>query len=126
MHSILRAGVLVRMYTLCVAMAWKSVVFVFSGFAFSLWAQDTRNVTEPVFPLVCSQLTAELVAGPTGLPAASETLFDTSRDQGALKACPAGQAVELVESGGNSAFLIGPITLSKGVTLLVDAGVILV
>ena len=88
-----------------------------------LRAQDTRNVTEPAFPPVCTQLAAQLSAGPTGLPAASETLLDTSRIQAALNACPAGEAVALLASGVNDAFLIAPVTLPKGVTLLVDAGV---
>jgi hypothetical protein len=30
-----------------------------------LHAQDTRSVTEPVFPPVCAQLTAQLSAGPS-------------------------------------------------------------
>ena len=93
------------------------------GLACAAYAQDTRNVTEPSFPPVCTQLAAQLSAGPTGLPAASETQFDTSRIQAALNACPPGQAVELMPSGANNAFLIAPITLPKGVTLLVDAGV---
>jgi uncharacterized protein (TIGR03437 family) len=96
---------------------------VFSLVSVALYAQDTRNVTEPVFPPVCSQLAAQLIAGPTGLPLVSETLLDTSRVQAALNACKSGQAVELQPSGANNAFLIAPITLPKGVTLLVDAGV---
>jgi uncharacterized protein (TIGR03437 family) len=88
-----------------------------------LRAQDPRTVTEPVFPLVCSQLAAQLAAGAQGLPAASESLPDTSRVQGALSACPAGQAVELMAGVSGNAYLIAPINLPKGVTLLVDAGV---
>jgi uncharacterized protein (TIGR03437 family) len=88
-----------------------------------LHAQDTRNVTEPVFPAVCTTLAAQLSAGPLGLPAASETLFDTARIQSAMNACAAGQAVELQASESENAYLIGPIQLVKGVTLLVDAGV---
>ena len=103
-----------------------SILRAFAAFSLAsavLCAQDTRNVTEPVVPPVCTQLAAQLSAGPTGLPAARETLFDTSRIQSALKACPAGKAVELQSSGANNAFLIAPTTLPKGVTLLVDAGV---
>jgi uncharacterized protein (TIGR03437 family) len=86
-------------------------------------AQDTRPILEPSFPLVCAQLTAQLTAGPSGLPTASETAFDTARIQSALNACPPGQAVELASAGGNNAFLLAPIQLPKGVTLLVDAAV---
>ncbi len=85
------------------------------------WAQDARTVTEPVVPPTCTVLQAQqaiAASEPT-----SETTFDTTRIQAALNACPAGQAVELAASGTNNAFLIGPITLATGVTLLVDGGV---
>lgn len=84
-------------------------------------AQDTRTVNEPAFPATCTTLTAQqaIVSGePT-----SETAFDTSRIQAALAACGSGKAVELTTSGTNNAFLIAPITIPTGVTLLVDAGV---
>jgi hypothetical protein len=87
------------------------------------WSQDTRTVTEPSFPPVCQRLLAPLTAGPTGLPADSETLLDTSLIQSALNTCPSGQAVELRPRGANNAFLIGPLQLPPGVTLLIDAGV---
>ncbi|MBS2021564.1 MAG: Ig-like domain repeat protein [Deltaproteobacteria bacterium] len=85
------------------------------------WAQDRRTVTEPVIPPSCAVLTAQL--GISGGEPTSETAFDTARLQSALTACPAGQAVELVRSGNNVAFLIQPIDIPSGVTLLVDAGV---
>jgi uncharacterized protein (TIGR03437 family) len=84
-------------------------------------AQDKRNVIEPAFAPVCTQLTAQLTASPLS----SETTFDTARIQSALNACPAGQAVELQPGGSNNAYLIAPLQLPKGVTLLVDAGVTL-
>lgn len=83
-----------------------------------LQAQDTRVVTEPVFPPVCTRLAAQLPAGQV-----SETLFDTTRIQSALNNCPSGQAVELQSGGSNNAYLIAPVQLPKGVTLLIDAGV---
>ena len=49
-----------------------------------------------------------------------ENLPDTSRVQSALNACPAGQAVEFSADGAHNAFLIAPITLPAGVTMLVD------
>ncbi len=85
-----------------------------------LRAQDTRNVSEPKFPPACTVLNAQLSISnnePT-----SETAFDTSRIQTALNHCPSGQAVELAPSEANYAFLIKPITIPSGVTLLVDAG----
>src|SRR5271156_6370072 len=90
-------------------------------FGLSACAQDTRTVTEPVFPATCSTLQAQQ-AIVSGEPA-SETSFDTTRLQSALNGCAKGQAVELQFSGSNNAFLIQPITIPTGVTLLVDGGV---
>jgi polygalacturonase len=78
---------------------------------------DTRTVTEPAYPPVCTVLTAvQSVSAPV------ETSPDTTRVQAALNACPAGQAVEFSASadGTANAFLIQPITLPAGVTMLVD------
>lgn len=88
-------------------------------------AQDTRTVTEPVFPPVCTTLAAELQETGNTLPSADETSFDTTRIQDALNACPSGEAVELAMDNayGYNAFLIQPISIPSGVTLLVDAGV---
>ncbi len=86
-----------------------------------LQAQDRRTVNTPVFPASCAVLPAELSivhGGPS-----SETQFDTSRLQQAMDSCTPGEAVELVSSGSNHAFLIQPITIPSGVTLLIDAGV---
>jgi polygalacturonase len=83
--------------------------------------QDTRTVTEPSFPASCSVLQAQQ-AITNGEPS-SETTFDTGRLQAALNGCATGQAVELKPSGANNAFLIQPITIPTGVTLLVDGGV---
>jgi polygalacturonase len=91
------------------------------AFALGAWAQDTRTVTEPVFPASCSTLQAQQ-AIVNGEPS-SETTFDTPQLQAALNNCPPGQAVELQTSGTNNAFLIQPITIPTGVTLLVDGGV---
>jgi polygalacturonase len=85
-------------------------------------AQDTRTVTEPVIPPVCTALAARL---PMRLGKQDETRLDTARIQGAIDQCPAGQAVELKPDGGSAAFLSGPLSLRGGVTLLVDGGAIL-
>ncbi len=84
-------------------------------------AQDSRTVTEPVIPASCTVLQAQQ-AIVNGEPA-SETTLDTSRVQSALAGCASGQAVELATNGANNEFLIGPITIPTGVTLLVDGGV---
>ena len=91
---------------------------------------DTRTVTEPVFPAVCTQLTATLTSVNDDLPTsvdASVTNPDGARIQAALNNCSAnfpGQAVELSVDGANhNAFLTGPISMPSNVTLLVDPGV---
>jgi polygalacturonase len=81
---------------------------------------DTRTVTEPVFPPVCTTLLAQQSAS-----ALNQSLFDTARLQSAINNCPAGQAVELSPSGADNAFLTKPIVLKAGVTLLLDAEVTL-
>ena len=96
-----------------------------------LYAQDMRTVTEPTFPAVCSQVPADLsIIG--GEPSSElNTATDTSAIQAALTAakastapgCGQGSAVELVASGGNNAFVIAPIYIPVGITLLVDGGV---
>jgi len=76
---------------------------------------DTRTVTQPVYPAVCTVLTAvQSVSSPL------ETAPDTTRVQAALNACPSGQAVEFSANGSANAFIIQPITLPAGVTMLVD------
>jgi polygalacturonase len=91
---------------------------MFAAFA---QGQDTRSVVEPTFPPTCSTLQGQQ-AITNGEPT-SETTFDTTRLQSVLNSCAVGQAVELQTSGTNNAFLIQPITIPTGVTLLVDGGV---
>lgn len=81
------------------------------------------TVAEPTFPIACSQVQADLsISG--GEPSSElNTATDTSKIQTALAACPSGQAVELVANGANTAFVIAPIYIPAGVTLLVDGGV---
>jgi polygalacturonase len=86
-------------------------------------AQDPRNVQEPVLPPVCATLAAQLTSGTAPGTLSSETQLDTGRIQSALSQCAAGEAVELAPGTGADAFLIGPISVPSGVTLIVDAGV---
>jgi polygalacturonase len=89
-------------------------------------AQDTRTVTEPRIPPACVVLSAQLSAGGgKTLAEADETRLDTRRIQDALDKCRAGQAVKLTTNGASNAFLSGPLQLRNGVTLVVDAGAIL-
>ncbi len=98
-------------------------IFLLLSFGQSTRAQDSRNVSEPKFPPSCTTLTAQLSVVSGG--PSSETAFDTTRIQAALNGCPAGNAVELVASGSNNAFLTQPFTLPSGVTLIIDGGVTL-
>jgi polygalacturonase len=67
-------------------------------------------------------LSAQLAA-PNGITPGDETRMDTERIQKAIDDCGHERAVELVRDGYKTAFLIGPINLKKGVTLLVERGV---
>jgi polygalacturonase len=81
------------------------------------------TVPEPTFPAVCSQVQADLTIS-AGEPSSElNTVVDTTAIQTALSGCAQGQAVELVANGSNNAFVIAPIFIPPGVTLLVDGGV---
>jgi polygalacturonase len=104
------------------------------GFAFAaalplasaLMAQDTRTVTEPKFPAACATLSASLApVADTTLADADEGKLDTRRIQQAIDRCGGGRAVVLKASGAQRAFLTGPLTLKRGVTLVVDTNAIL-
>jgi polygalacturonase/sugar lactone lactonase YvrE len=91
---------------------------------------DSRTVTEPTIPAVCSMLNAGLAMVNDDIPATVDSTVsnpDGARIQAALNSCAGtGQAVELSQgSEGNNAFLSGPISMPSSVTLLVDPGVVL-
>lgn len=88
-------------------------------------AQDTRRVTEPTFPAPCTVVSATLVPlADTTLADADERQLDTRRVQLAIDRCASGHGVVLKANGAQRAFLIGPITLRRGVTLIVDTNAI--
>lgn len=87
-----------------------------------LIAQDTRTVTEPTIPPICTTLTAQLTATANGIDPADESKLDTTRIQDAIDHCGKGQAVALQAEGAKIAFLSGPIELREGVTLLIQKG----
>ena len=91
---------------------------------------DARTVTEPVFPAVCTALTAALTSVNDDLPSSVDATVsnpDGARIQAALNSCSTGnpgQAVELsVDGAGHNAYLTGPLSMPSNVTLLVDPGV---
>jgi polygalacturonase len=93
--------------------------------ATSVGAQDTRTVVEPKFPTPCITLAAELVpVADSTLAESDEGKLDTKRIQQAIDGCAAGHAVVLKAAATRRAFLIGPITLKRGVTLIVDTNAI--
>jgi len=101
------------------------VAAAFALSARSVSAQDTRTVVEPKFPAACTSLSAELVPiADTTLADADEDKLDTRRVQQAIDGCAPGRAVVLEATGTRRAFLLGPITLKRGVTLIVDTNVV--
>ncbi|MGA7832230.1 MAG: pectinesterase family protein [Terracidiphilus sp.] len=98
----------------------------FLCFALTLTAQDTRTVIEPEIPAACVTLDAS-IAAPHGIIAEQdEQSLDTVRIQNAIDHCAPGKAVVLRAQGAKNVFLTGPITLSTGVTLVVNANTALV
>jgi polygalacturonase len=105
----------------CYAFVSVAVAGIVAGAA---EAQDTRTVTEPKVPAACATLTAELTpVADTTLADADERKLDTKRVQNAIDHCY-GRAVVLRAAGAKRAFLIGPIALRRGVTLVVDSNAI--
>jgi polygalacturonase len=98
----------------------------------AIQAQDTRHVTEPIFPAVCKVLPASLkstAAGPVVGPSVADQDF-ISRATTAeitsianLSECQ-GKAIELaLGSNTRNAFLINPISFPAHVSLIIDGGV---
>ncbi|MFU8850790.1 glycoside hydrolase family 28 protein [Micromonospora sp. SL1-18] len=88
---------------------------------------DTRTVTRPELPPICTTLRAQLsTSNRTFSDSLEAAPPDTARIQAALKSCAGtGGAVELASDGGNRAFLSGPLTIGSSVVLLIRHGVTL-
>jgi polygalacturonase len=119
---------------------WTRVVALALGMGFCCGAgqaQDTRTVTEPKIPPVCTRLDAQLQSYTVNRPDKTEEKLDTERIQKAIDGCAPGHAVELARfkwTNGEvraepmryrDAFLAGPLELREGVTLLIDKDVTL-
>jgi polygalacturonase len=87
-----------------------------------LIGQDSRTVSEPAIPPICSSIEARLKSDGPSLAQADESKLDTTRIQKALDACGKGKGVVLRGDGAANAFLSGPLELREGVTLVVDRG----
>ncbi|HEV3198477.1 MAG TPA: glycosyl hydrolase family 28 protein [Bryobacteraceae bacterium] len=86
-------------------------------------AQDTRKVTEPSIPPACATLKAKIGRAATSIDPGDEGKLDTARIQAALDGCSPGHSVMLQRTSERTdAFLSGPLTLRKGVVLVVDRG----
>ena len=88
-------------------------------------AQDQRVVVEPKPPPICKILYAELEPVNGVLPEASVERHyrDNARIAKAMSVCGPGKSVVLHSSkNGRQVFLIGPLQLKAGVTLVVERG----
>lgn len=91
-----------------------------------LRGQDLRTVTEPKYPAICKILYAQLLPVNGVLPEEpiERHYRDNDRIAKAVAGCPAGKSVVLhTNKNGRNVFLIGPLKLKAGVTLVVEAGV---
>lgn len=83
---------------------------------------DSRTVTQPAYPTVCTTLNAAFTTSQRSSPPSTD---DTSRLQSALNACAGtGHSVVLAASGSNNAFYTGALTIS-GAGLVINSGVTL-
>lgn len=101
----------------------------------SLWAQDTRTVTEPKIPETCNVLAARyhstngvLDAQADAACAKDSSACDTSRVQVAIVSCSARAhglplAVVLKAEADKNAFLLQPIQMKENVAVVVEKGV---
>jgi polygalacturonase len=103
------------------------------GTAVCLRAQDKRNVVEPNLPQTCAAYAAPLQSTPLDGPVIGQTAEEQNAEsstetailQHKLKNCGRGRAVELTlgTDSSRNAFLLNPVSLPLGVSLIVDAGV---
>src|ERR1700677_941624 len=100
----------------------------------ALRAQDQRNVPEPPFPATCAVVHAPLRSsgeGPIVGSTATEQDAESATEMGLIEdgfhqcAGRSGQAVELALGHDSSynAFLLDPVPLPQGVSLIIDGGV---
>src|SRR5580658_200139 len=97
-----------------------------------LQAQDKRNVSEPRFPSTCAVFRAPLQSS-AGVPLAGSDIAAQDAESAAetqtlvddLAQCSTGQAVELALGSDitYNAFLINPVNVPAGVSLIIDGGV---
>jgi polygalacturonase len=115
----------------CIRSVFVKLLFLLSV-SITLFAQDTRKVSEPMFPPVCSILRAPLGSSSDGPLLADNVIVqdEESSDEtqmiiGAIDRCPKGYAVEFALGSDmqHNAFLINPLTFPAGISLIIDGGV---
>ncbi|MEP9355427.1 Ig-like domain repeat protein [Xanthobacter sp. KR7-65] len=113
-------------------------VCISSLLSLALWvtdaaAQDRRLPVEPTLPAACATFPAPLRIDATGSPIAGNSAAEedaksarqTQMIQAALQKCPSGRAVRLTLGAipTLNAFLVEPLSLPLGVSLVIDGGV---
>jgi polygalacturonase len=115
-----------RMFALFVGCALATVVVgAAPAHAAQLATGDSRHVSQPTVPAVCTTLTSTLATPSNRRFAGGQETSppDTARLQSALNSCSgSGKAVQLAASGAANAFLSGPLTVRQGEALLVTPG----
>src|ERR1039458_9293690 len=101
---------------LCVFLPLVAGAFLLPSAAPAVATGDSRTVTEPAFPAVCTTLNAALTSVSDDLPTSVDATIsnsDGARIQAALNSCAnTGQAVELsMDGAGHNAFLTGPLSM---------------
>ncbi len=93
-----------------------------SAGAQTLATGDSRTVTQPSYPAVCTTLTAQFTSSQRSTPPSTD---DTSRLQAALNSCAGtGKSVVLAASGTKNAFYSNSLNVN-GEGLVINAGVTL-
>ncbi len=99
-----------------------AVLSIPSAGAQTLATGDSRSVSQPSYPVVCTTLTANFSSSSRASPPSSD---DTSRLQSALTSCAGtGKSVVLAASGSNNAFYSDSLTVN-GEGLVINSGVTL-
>jgi polygalacturonase len=84
---------------------------------------DSRSVSQPSLPAVCTTLTARFTTSERSSPPSSD---DTSRVAAALSSCKGtGKSVVLAASGSDNAFFVDKTIDVNGEALVIDSGVTL-
>ena len=104
--------------------ALAAIIVLFAIGSQAAQAQDTRAVAEPRYPQICKILYAQLSPHDGMLSDPVERHYrDNERIDAAMAGCPAGKSVVLhANKNGKNVFLIGPLRLRAGITLVVEGG----